>query len=642
MDTLAETLLQAIRQRSSTLDSRIKELRGTVPGGDRLALARLLDLFAFFPEALDEVVDQEWQRNPLAISRVQILRPLLRHVTDVASFVDAWLGHTGTPAVPLYLLDAVERSSRSLGLGRLRAVIATGPADNFNTIGASIEQLLFRKLGPLCPSLPPDLLSDFALMRVPRLEGGTARWHPILLGHELGHLVVRERDALTTFDLQTGFDFTTASGLDVPGVGVRGPAAALRLYEIGESWAEELLCDAFAVHTFGAGAVAALGEFLEVIGATDHLSDTHPPGRLRISLLTKWLPPTADERTDNIVAPWRALAAEPMAYAETWAQFLVDNLASREADIRAVVGTWGEGYDTGARVPVINGAVESFRAGIPPEPTVMIEGVRTATTEPDVIVAAWVGRLEAFETPIDRLAEKSLTDFEFLRRWGEAGGAWTIPGDPETICDQESATLSSTELIRRMSCTGSDRLVVTPLLPGYASGASLDLRLGNTFIVFVRSTTAFLDPLLKDQDPRRVQRKMQLAWGDKFVLHPGELVLAATLEYLVMPADLSAQVVSRSSYGRLGLLTATAVEVHPHFHGCLTLELANLGTVPLVLMPGERVAQLVVSPTGRTTPPAVSKYHCPIGPEFSKVRTDDEAAVLQSFADLGVPGIESP
>ncbi len=469
-----------------------------------------------------------------------------------------------------------------------------------------------------------------ALMRAPRLEGTSSLWHPILLGHELAHLAVRSHDALTDFNLQGTFDLAKAATIHAPGVGAIGPAGALRLFEIGESWAEELLCDAFAVRTFGVGAVAALSEFLEVIGATDHLSDTHPPGRLRIHLMVEWVGSISNPRVDGIVAPWRQLAAAPINYAEEWAQFLVDALIARSRDLETISRKWpGSDYDTNARVAVIESITDAFRRGMPADQTVREGVVRVAVTDPDIVAAAWVGRTEAFETPVERLAEKSLDNLEFLRQWGEAGGSLAVPQQSSDKSPDEKSTLSSYDITSRLYLTNDDRLVVTPLLPDSTSGSSIDLRLGNTFIVFVRSRTASFDPLGDDQDPRQVQRSMQLAWGDTFVLHPAELVLASTLEYLVLPADLSAQVISRSSYGRLGLLSATAVQVHPHFHGCLTLELVNLGTVPLLLTPGERIAQLVLTPTRATEPPALSKYHCPIGPEFSKVRTDEEATVLR-------------
>ncbi len=51
-------------------------------------------------------------------------------------------------------------------------------------------------------------------------------------------------------------------------------------------------------------------------------------------------------------------------------------------------------------------------------------------------------------------------------------------------------------------------------------------------------------------------------------------------------------VVGRSTWGRLGLVVATAIGVHPLFAGTITLELRNLGETPLRLYPGERIAQL--------------------------------------------------
>lgn len=99
-----------------------------------------------------------------------------------------------------------------------------------------------------------------------------------------------------------------------------------------------------------------------------------------------------------------------------------------------------------------------------------------------------------------------------------------------------------------------------------------------------------------------------------------------------MPPDVAGQVITRSSYGRLGLLSATAVQVHPRFTGCLTLELVNLGEVPMAITPGERVAQLML---WHTSPEETvedkddqSKYRHPTGPEFSKIREDKESQTL--------------
>jgi dCTP deaminase len=66
-----------------------------------------------------------------------------------------------------------------------------------------------------------------------------------------------------------------------------------------------------------------------------------------------------------------------------------------------------------------------------------------------------------------------------------------------------------------------------------------------------------------------------------------------------------AYVVGRSSFGRLGLIIATAIGVHPHFFGALTLELRNLGEAPVRLYPGQTIAQLFfheLDPSDRPEP----------------------------------------
>jgi dCTP deaminase len=64
------------------------------------------------------------------------------------------------------------------------------------------------------------------------------------------------------------------------------------------------------------------------------------------------------------------------------------------------------------------------------------------------------------------------------------------------------------------------------------------------------------------------------------------------LEWLRLPHDIAGQIVGKSTWGRRGLVVETASMIHPGFSGCLTLELTNLGEIPVVLRPGMAVAQV--------------------------------------------------
>jgi dCTP deaminase len=91
----------------------------------------------------------------------------------------------------------------------------------------------------------------------------------------------------------------------------------------------------------------------------------------------------------------------------------------------------------------------------------------------------------------------------------------------------------------------------------------------------------------------RYLQSVDVRFNEKFFLHPGEFVLASTLEFIRVPADLACRIEGRSSWGRMGLLVhATAGFVDPGYSGSLTFELYNAGRLPIELRPGMRMAQL--------------------------------------------------
>lgn len=158
------------------------------------------------------------------------------------------------------------------------------------------------------------------------------------------------------------------------------------------------------------------------------------------------------------------------------------------------------------------------------------------------------------------------------------------------------SVLGNSELLKLLAHPElKERLVITPLLnkEHQVNEASIDIRLGNDFVVTRRGNLAKLDPAADNVGEHRYQTKHFVNFKEPFYLHPHELVLAGTLEYFRLPTTVAASVTSRSQWGRAGLVIATATAVHPGFRGTITLELLNLGEVPLVLYPGASVAQIV-------------------------------------------------
>jgi dCTP deaminase len=162
--------------------------------------------------------------------------------------------------------------------------------------------------------------------------------------------------------------------------------------------------------------------------------------------------------------------------------------------------------------------------------------------------------------------------------------------------------MSGSELKRRLEHTDLDkRLVVSPLLEPdeqlRGDQASIDVRSGFEFALVAPSSHAAIDefaPKALEEGGLRLDplyRKMYVPFRKYIVIHPHQFILGMTLEYIRLPRDLLAYVIGRSTWGRLGLIVATAIGVHPGFAGCLILELRNLGETPLALYPGQAIAQ---------------------------------------------------
>jgi dCTP deaminase len=133
------------------------------------------------------------------------------------------------------------------------------------------------------------------------------------------------------------------------------------------------------------------------------------------------------------------------------------------------------------------------------------------------------------------------------------------------------------------------RITIKPFDPAMVQPASIDVRLDRYFRVFENHRYPHIDPAQAQDD---LTREVQAEGDEPFILHPGEFVLGSTYEEVSLPGDLAARVEGKSSLGRLGLLThATAGFVDPGFSGHVTLELANVATLPIKLYPGMKIGQ---------------------------------------------------
>ena len=159
------------------------------------------------------------------------------------------------------------------------------------------------------------------------------------------------------------------------------------------------------------------------------------------------------------------------------------------------------------------------------------------------------------------------------------------------------------------------RVGIEPFEADLVQPSSVDVRLDRRFRVFNNQKYTHIDPSVRQDE---LTAPFEVAPDEPFVLHPGEFVLASTLEVVTLPDDLAARLEGKSSLGRLGLLThSTAGFIDPGFSGHVTLELSNVANLPITLWPGMKIGQLCLF---RLSSPAEHPY----GSEVNGSRYQDQ------------------
>jgi dCTP deaminase len=179
--------------------------------------------------------------------------------------------------------------------------------------------------------------------------------------------------------------------------------------------------------------------------------------------------------------------------------------------------------------------------------------------------------------------------------------------------------LSDRDLIDELK---AGQLQLEPFDPALVQPSSIDVRLDRFFRVFNNHLYTHIDPAVQQDD---LTAMVEVADGQPFVLHPGEFVLASTLEVITLGDQFAGRLEGKSSLGRLGLLThSTAGFIDPGFSGHVTLELSNVANLPIRLWPGMKIGQLCIfrlsSPAEHPYGAAVygSRYQGQRGPTASR------------------------
>ena len=133
-------------------------------------------------------------------------------------------------------------------------------------------------------------------------------------------------------------------------------------------------------------------------------------------------------------------------------------------------------------------------------------------------------------------------------------------------------------------------ITVKPFNLKYIQPASIDLRLGNRFLLFMRAQHFVID-VKKPVD--EYMSELIIKPNKPFILHPGEFALGTILEKTGVGNDMVGRLEGKSSLGRLGVIVhATAGFLDPGNCLNMTLELHNVGVLPVMLYYKMPIAQM--------------------------------------------------
>lgn len=138
------------------------------------------------------------------------------------------------------------------------------------------------------------------------------------------------------------------------------------------------------------------------------------------------------------------------------------------------------------------------------------------------------------------------------------------------------------------------KITIDPFFPECVQPASVDLHLDRTFLIFDTVNHHIIDV---KEPVENLMRRVEIDETKPFILHPGEFALGATFEEVGVGDDVVGRLEGKSSLGRLGIIIhATAGYLDPGNRLKLTLELSNIGSLPVKLYYRMPIAQMSFSP----------------------------------------------
>ncbi len=186
--------------------------------------------------------------------------------------------------------------------------------------------------------------------------------------------------------------------------------------------------------------------------------------------------------------------------------------------------------------------------------------------------------------------------------------------------------LSDRDIMKAME---EGKISIIPFDPKRLQPASVDVTLDRTFLIFDTVNHHVIDVR---QPVENLMRRVEIDENTPFILHPGEFALGGVYEETGVGNDVVGRLEGKSSIGRLGIIIhATAGYLDPGNKLKMTLELSNVGSLPVKLYYRMPIAQMSYSPL--SSPCEKSYGHKGLGSKYYGAQEPQASQMWKNFQD---------
>ncbi len=182
----------------------------------------------------------------------------------------------------------------------------------------------------------------------------------------------------------------------------------------------------------------------------------------------------------------------------------------------------------------------------------------------------------------------------------------------------KNAVFSDQDIVRQRSI---GNIVIEPFIPKQLCNCSYDITLGENYFSSSDSASKFLNPWNQDSINKywgkakiasicqEDDEEKGLKKNDKYIiLQPNELILGHTNEFIGSVCGSTTMMKGRSTMGRCGInICKDAGWGDIGYYNRFTMEICNSAKVPVILLVGEKIGQIIFISCGETNTPYYSK-----------------------------------